>query len=116
MPEHPRKIEIDATEGREERAHRRALLQEVNDRIDALGDHRSNGVTLLVVLCECGAAGCVERVHISRETYEDLRRSPERFVVSAGHESVLEHAVWRQDGVVIAQGRSATDGARGDSR
>ena len=67
------------------RLPRRALLfREVNEQIARLdGIWEATGPVWL--MCECGTRGCVEHVEISPEEYEEVRRFPTRFLVSARH-------------------------------
>jgi hypothetical protein len=90
--------------GDDTRAHRRAIFQEVNGRIDDLSV-RWNADDDLVVLCECGTRGCTQRIEIERAVYEEIRTDPARFLLVAGHETGAEHVVTRHDEYVIAERR-----------
>jgi hypothetical protein len=79
---------------------RRSLLREVNERIREV----NGGFVLLGdtpdwvdVFCECGAAGCLERVRVRSQLYEEIRTLEGHFLVASGHE---------QDERVIAEDQS----------
>lgn len=38
------------------------------------------------MLCECVRDGCAARVEVPRHVYEDVRATPDRFVVTPHHE------------------------------
>jgi len=62
-----------------------ALYREVNERIRDLVEHLDLG-DAIPLLCECGSGGCDGRVEVTRAEYERLRRHPNRFAVSPGHQ------------------------------
>jgi hypothetical protein len=65
---------------------KQVLAREVNDRIREL--HAGFRITSgeYVVLCECGAPDCFERVAIPIEVYESLRaRDDQALFTAAGH-------------------------------
>ena len=71
-----------------------ALFRAVNEQIESL-NQQLRGPGGMQVVCECGNAQCVERLTISLEDYERVRKDPRRFVVVPGHvieelETVLE--------------------------
>lgn len=73
----------------------------------------------LELLCECGTAGCSERVEVTSEEYEQVRSNPTHFVLRPGHEdAAVEHVVRREgDHLVVANhGRAATIAERTDPR
>ena len=61
-----------------------ALFRAVNEQIQTLNRQLPGSGGMLIV-CECGNAQCVDRVTISPENYERVRKDPRRFVVSPGH-------------------------------
>ncbi len=76
-----------------------AVFRAGNERIDAMVGS-APGRTAYI--CECGDAGCFERVELMREEYEVVRSHPARFFVVDGHEDltagevVIEELVgWR---------------------
>jgi hypothetical protein len=71
-----------------------ALFRAVNEQIESL-NRQLRGPGGMQVVCECGNAQCVERVTITVDTYERVRKDPRRFIVVPGHdvpeyETVLE--------------------------
>ena len=75
---------------------RQVLVRGVNERIRSLAD----GVDVdgeFDLVCECTNGGCFERLTISLDEYEALRRFPSRFAVKPGHadpnvERIVEEA------------------------
>jgi hypothetical protein len=62
-----------------------ALFRAVNERIEqaALGEA---GEQRFEIFCECANLDCLERIEISRSTYEQARAEPDLFIVRPGHE------------------------------
>ena len=76
---------------REERvARNEVLFREFNERVEDMADAsdvRDEGEALRIeFVCECGDLDCLERVQLTRTTYEQVRSDPRRFVVAPGHE------------------------------
>ena len=70
--------------GRELRiARNEALFREVNERVQEITPHTSNG--RIDFLCECGDETCTESISLSQEEYERLRSDPLTFGVTPGH-------------------------------
>ena len=88
---------------------------ERNARFDVEGEHHR----AVEVLCECGRAGCADRVEVTREIYERLRADPETFVLTPGHEEgVVETVIERTPAYVVARniGEAARIALDGDPR
>jgi len=71
------------------------------------------------VLCECGHAGCLEKIETAPSEYERVRRFPTRFFVKPGHvTSGSERLVELADRYVIVEklGASAATAIRRDPR
>jgi hypothetical protein len=64
-------------------ARRQALHRDVNEQIQRLSDSFEDGAELELV-CECGNCS-FERIALSHDDYEAIRRFPTRFVVKPGH-------------------------------
>jgi hypothetical protein len=63
---------------------RQVLVRGVNEKIRSLAD----GVDVegeFDLVCECTNPGCFERLTLSLDDYEVLRRFPSRFAVKPGH-------------------------------
>ena len=63
-----------------------AVFREVNERIEDLAETFDLKTQTLDLICECGDAGCVERISMTRAEYEELRSDPHQFAVHPGHE------------------------------
>jgi hypothetical protein len=62
----------------------RLVVREVNAAIVEL-EERFGRNGHLSVLCECGTAGCLERLEIPTALYEEVRGDVGRFIVARGH-------------------------------
>jgi hypothetical protein len=91
---------------------RQVLRREVNERICEAGGQR------IEAFCECGLAGCSDRLTVERDDYEDVRRIPTRFLVKQGHASEEDRLVGEHDGFVVVEkfGRSGLAAVRFDRR
>jgi predicted NBD/HSP70 family sugar kinase len=77
---------VDAREERS--AKNEALLREVNDRIEEVGEHfrvLPDG-DRLDFRCECGRPGCEETISMGVSEYRQVRSENDRFAVARGHE------------------------------
>jgi hypothetical protein len=95
-----------------------ALFREVNERIEELAES-FDLMDELSILCECGSDQCDERIALSEDEYEKLRRIPTRFAVRPGHEiPEVERVVERHDAFVVVEkfGDSAQAAIRLDPR
>ncbi len=85
-------------------AKNEALLREVNDRIEEVGERLQvlPEDELLDFRCECGRADCDATVSLTVEEYEHVRDDNDRFAVVPGHENAeLERALKRTERYVI---------------
>ena len=72
-------------EARQERAAKNAaVFREVNERLEEL---RAPTASFIDFVCECAQVDCVEQILLTVSEYEALRREPERFAVSFGHDN-----------------------------
>lgn len=72
------------THDRHQRAARNeSLFREVNEKIESLS--RDSNSTFHEFSCECADQACVERVPLTLEEYEYVRRDPTHFLVKPGH-------------------------------
>jgi hypothetical protein len=79
-----------------------AVFREVNERIEGLAETFDLKTQSLDLICECGDAGCVERVSMTRTEYEELRSESHHFAVHPGHEYPdVESVVARMKGYDI---------------
>ena len=94
---------------REQRtAANEALLREVNDRIEDVGQQLRvlpDGERL-DFRCECGRSGCEAMISMTVREYEHVRADNDRFAVAPGHENdAIERVVERNDGYLIVDKR-----------
>jgi hypothetical protein len=66
-------------------AENEALFRKVNERVTDIVAELSDVATSVDIFCECGEAGCMEKLTIARSTYEGVRENPHRFFVVVGH-------------------------------
>ena len=72
-----------------------------------------------LVFCECGLLTCTERVMMTADEYEEVRRASTTFVVAPGHELPdVEHVVDTNDRfrIVEKEGDAAAVAVRTDPR
>ena len=85
----------------------------MNERIEQFDQPR------VEVLCECASKECVELIALSRDEYEEVRRTPTHFFVVAGHQlPEIERTVERTDRYVVVEkyGDAGTIAVRLDPR
>lgn len=63
-----------------------ALFRQVNEEIRSLERTFSNDEGTMTVICECGNAGCTERLSVGVADYERIRGDGRLYVVATGHE------------------------------
>jgi len=76
------------------------FFREVNERIVELGERFGLGEKTLALICECGDTTCTTRLSVPCTEYEQVRETPGRRVVVAGHERATA-VVMRGDGYVV---------------
>jgi hypothetical protein len=74
-----------------------AVFREVNERIEEVAE--AFGLeSRLDLVCECGDAGCTERIALAPEEYAAVREHPAQFAVYPGHDTVdVETVVAKRD-------------------
>jgi hypothetical protein len=72
--------------GEARRAHNEVVFRNVNEEIKALIDADDIDLPLAPFICECGDRGCRELIRVPLAKYGDVRESPRRFILAAGHE------------------------------
>lgn len=83
-----------------------AVFRDVNERIQDVAVAFELGSEPLDLICECGDAGCVARIAVSRPEYDRLRSDPHLFAVAPGHEAPdVEEVVERKSGYDIVRKR-----------
>jgi hypothetical protein len=80
-----------------------ALFREVNERIDQL-QADVGGASTFEIVCECGTAECIERLSITSDEYQALRRDVHRFAVVPGHERPeVERTIEKHAGYLVVE-------------
>jgi hypothetical protein len=74
-----------------------AIFRQVNEQIKSLGDELGVDEGRITVICECGDAGCTDRIELPLARYEQIRSDSLLYVIAPGHEfpeveSVVDHA------------------------
>ena len=81
-------------------ARNEALFREFNERVEGLAGDSPR----IDFVCECGDLACLERLALTRTTYEQVRSDPRRFVVAPGHENArIERVVARGEGYFVVE-------------
>ena len=104
--------------GKNDNAQVQAFYRDVNERIATIS-RTFDAAGRLEILCECGAAGCTERVEIDGSDYEAVRGQATHFAVLEGHQDQsVEDVIERRDGYLIVAnyGAAATVARRTDPR
>lgn len=81
---------------------RQIVRRAINERVRELSRHYAAGRDVEFV-CECGRAGCLEVVSLSPATYEQIRRSPTRFLTKPGHADDAQTLARSRQVVVVEQ-------------
>ena len=75
-----------------------AIFREVNEQIRNLDEEIGDQDGSITVICECGDAGCTERLELLASEYEGIREG-NFFVIARGHElPQVERVIERRDG------------------
>lgn len=86
-----------------------AVFREVNERIEQLAETFDLKPEPLDLVCECGAADCVERITMTHAEYEQLRSESNQFAVRPGHEQPdIERVLERRRGYHIVAKNEGT--------
>ena len=86
-------------------AENEALFREVNEHVEGTAEEfRVHADMPQAFICECIDAGCVERVTLTLNEYEDVRANPRRFFVVPGHEELaVERVVAERPGYSVVE-------------
>ena len=87
-------------------AENQAVFRTVNENIADLSDtlFAGDGQIEWEFLCECGDAGCVERMVAPIRAYRDIRENRHRFLLLPGHENrAVERVVERQPAYFVVE-------------
>jgi hypothetical protein len=93
--------ESDGLDARRERAAKnQSLFREVNERIE----HLAGAASSAEFICECLQAECDEPASLTRDEYEQIRSSSNRFFVLRGHQFAdIEEVVETNDSYLIVK-------------
>ena len=81
-----------------------AVFRDVNERIQGVATTFNLTTEPLDMICECGDAGCVQRISLTRGEYEEIRSDATHFAVAAGHQAPdVEEVVDRRGGYDIVR-------------
>jgi hypothetical protein len=69
-----------------------ALFRDVNDRVKTINQRLEPILPMQQYACECGDVGCFERVDVTADEYEAVRRDARRFIVAPSQEHVVPKA------------------------
>lgn len=86
-------------------ARNEALYRDVNERLKELGESFSVVADKAVFVCECGRADCAERISLTLQEYEQVRRDPTHFVVKRGHEMSDVDVIAQSDHFAVVEKR-----------
>ena len=75
--------QTDARDRHQRAARNQSFFREVNEQIESLS--RDSSSTFHEFSCECADQTCIERVPLTVEEYEHVRRLPTHFLVKPGH-------------------------------
>jgi hypothetical protein len=78
-------VEEDRHDGQERAVRNQSLLREVNERIETLSRTTAGGSAFHEFSCECADERCAQRISLTVEEYEYIRRIPTHFIVKPGH-------------------------------
>ena len=85
-----------------------AIFREANEGIERAAQ-QLGGAERVPFICECADLSCRDVVRLTLPEYDDVRSSPIRFFVAAGHELVgteLEEVIARRPGYVVVEKRA----------
>jgi hypothetical protein len=74
------------------------LFRELNEQIRSLAEDDE-----FDLICECVNRSCYERLTLSLDVYETVRRFPTRFVVKPGHADATERVAETDDGHLVVE-------------
>ena len=100
-------------------ARNEALFRAVNERIEATTARFAVGSEGTGFVCECADEACMERLTVSLEKYEEVRRFPTHFIVTEGHTyPTYERVVEQVDGYVVVDkfGEAGKEAVKLDER
>ncbi len=96
------------------------LFRDVNERLKGVSEGFGDVLPEFEIICECGDAGCTERISMTLNEYEQLRADGKQFAIRPGHEFLdIETIVGDHGGYLVvrkAAGRAAELARESDPR
>ena len=74
-------------------AMNQTLFRELNERVEKV----NRDATFADFFCECADADCTNRVRLTLDEYEALRKVPNNFVVESGHHARAFERVYKHE-------------------
>jgi hypothetical protein len=79
-----------AHEEQEKRAGKnQSLFRDVNERVNEVNKAHGLWVTLSDWICECADETCTDRIELTPQQYDQLRKTPTHFAVAPSSEHVV---------------------------
>jgi hypothetical protein len=75
------------SESSDQEVRNETTARDQNEWIQKIHDHVGSGARMDAYVCECGDAGCVKPIHLTRAEYEDVRGYATRFAIAVAHEN-----------------------------
>jgi hypothetical protein len=100
-------------------ARNQAVFRAVNERIESTNVRFGVGLEQTEFVCECADQECIERLRLALGKYEEVRRFPTHFIVSADHiYREYERVVEQVDGYVVVEkfGEAGKEALKWDKR
>lgn len=85
-------------------ARNQSLFRGVNERIEEINEAFAVLLERMDFICECADDGCMNRIMVRLDEYEEMRRNPTHFMVDHGHVYPQFEAVVKEyDGFVVVE-------------
>lgn len=72
----------------DKRVRNQELFRLANERLDERVRNLDVERAFIPFICECADEGCLGRVHLTADDYEDIRAKPNRYVIVPGHATI----------------------------
>jgi len=91
-------------EARQERlAKNESLFRTLNENINGIANELGGGEPYEFI-CECSTSGCFERLWLTIDEYEGIRRDGTHFLLKPGHEDIeIELVIADRGGYVVVE-------------
>ena len=95
---------------RERQAKNEAVFRALNENILGLASTLGGQDQPYEFICECATLGCLERLSMTLQEFEDVRVVPARFVLAPGHQDIAVEAVVEDHGGFIVVEKAGVAG------